>query len=334
MSKLVAVVLKADPLIGTGHLMRIKALLPYLAPYRFMLFCDSLDEKLRALCQEYEKIVLADKKILVKKILEVCPDLVLIDHYFLNKDFEEPLYQHAVVAVIDDLANRAHMCHLLFDQRHEPHDDYQNLVPKDCKVYLGDDYNLVKEEFFNLKKVSSAASPHPKVLISFGGSDPVHGCKICLDTILKHRIFENYAFTVLAGLSNHDYGEMVRAAQDNGHITILRHTEDVAALFSKTDIAIGACGGMFKERICAAIPSLNVEIADNQHGVIDSMVHKYHLGIGLSINELKNGQKLKASLDTLYDKRVYYAQNCRNLYAHSGLPRIGAIIKAYLEKRN
>ncbi len=311
--------------------MRVKGILPYLAPCRFMLFCDSLDDSLRPLCLEYEKIVIADKNTLTSKILEEQPSLVLIDNYFLDEDFEKPLFDRTKVVIIDDLANRQHLCHVLFDQRHEPHDDYKDLVPPDCRVYLGDDYNLVREEFFKLQKTPAPSSSHPRVLISFGGSDPVHGCRICLDTILKNHLDDNYDFTILSGLSNPDHEFMLSTAQNRTHITIIRHTNDVVSLFSNTDIAIGACGGMFKERICAAIPSINVEIADNQQGVIAGMVKRYDLGIGLGIDDLKDGRILKASLDTLYAEQEHYAKNCRKLYARSGLPRIGAIIKDYLK---
>ncbi|MGN0908764.1 MAG: hypothetical protein ACI4NA_04015, partial [Succinivibrio sp.] len=114
MNKRLLVVLKADPQIGTGHLMRVKGLLPPLmdAGLQPCLAADSLDGSLLPLCGEYREIVrfkAGDSADLEAKARALSPSLALFDHYFLGSSFEAPLGAFAKVAVIDDLQRR-HEC--------------------------------------------------------------------------------------------------------------------------------------------------------------------------------------------------------------------------------
>ena len=87
MNKNLVVVLKADAQIGTGHLMRVKGLLPYFKDYNIYLCSDSLSDELKTQCTEYKDIVLTEKNNLVNAVLSFSPSLVIVDHYFLDETF-------------------------------------------------------------------------------------------------------------------------------------------------------------------------------------------------------------------------------------------------------
>lgn len=107
--------LRADHKIGTGHLMRVNALLPALADagYKFLLFCDSFDDRLQYACKGYEDLIKnPDLNALPAFINAAKPALTLFDHYFLSADIEKNV--RGLKAVIDDL-KRSHVCDLLTD---------------------------------------------------------------------------------------------------------------------------------------------------------------------------------------------------------------------------
>ena len=88
LNKKLAVVLKADKDIGTGHLMRVKSLLRHIDGVDFYLFTDSLSTELEAFATEYKSIIRGKVCELVSAIKTLSPDLILIDHYFLDYDFD------------------------------------------------------------------------------------------------------------------------------------------------------------------------------------------------------------------------------------------------------
>lgn len=320
MNKNLVVVLKADAQIGTGHLMRVKGLLPYFKDYNIYLCSDSLSDELKTQCTEYKDIVLTEKNNLVNAVLSFSPSLVIVDHYFLDEKFESPIYEKAKVVVIDDLENRKHKCHLLIDQS-EGRTRYRELVPENCRLCLGPKYNFIKKEFFKIQKTQNIYGV-PRVLVNFGGADPVHGCKLTAQAIIDGQLYKYFRFTFISGLSNPDYEDIRAIVSGIKEITLIRNSNNIAEVFSNTDLAIGACGGMFRERIIAGIPSINVEIADNQAGTCDGVVRKFTLGECANVSELKNPSVIFEKLNNLYRNYSEFEKNCRNLIKDCGIENI------------
>ncbi|MCX7596049.1 MAG: hypothetical protein N2235_20290, partial [Fischerella sp.] len=75
----------------------------------------------------------------VIKSLEATPDWLIVDHYGIDKAWEQHLRPVVKqIFVIDDLANRPHDCDVLLDQNYTHRwDRYEGLVPKDCCQLLG-----------------------------------------------------------------------------------------------------------------------------------------------------------------------------------------------------
>ena len=329
MNKKLVVVLKADSQIGTGHLMRVKGLLPYFNDYNLYLCADSLSEELIPQCKEYQDIIVTNKDRLSSAVLSLNPDLVIVDHYFLGEEFESPIYEKAKVVVIDDLENRRHKCHLLIDQS-EGRTRYKELVPPDCRLCLGYKYNFIKKDFFEIKKTQNPYS-HPRVLVNFGGADPVHGCKLVAKAIINGELYKKYVFTIISGLSNPDYNDIKEILSNNSQITLIRNSDNLPQVFSNMDLAIGACGGMFRERIVAGLPSVNVEIADNQAGTCKGIVEKYNLGECATVTDLNNPKHIKDKLDKLIHNYDAFEKNCRNFIKERGIENIVREIRNLLK---
>ncbi len=298
-------VLKADHEIGTGHLMRVKGLLNPLidAGLEPVLATDSLEKSLVPLCSEYRDIVhfkAGDATGLADLVWKISPAFALFDHYFLGKDFESPLRAFANVAVIDDL-ERAHDCDLLTDSGFfKTGAEYRGKVPPSCALLCGELYSLIRPEF---KGVAQWRVAHARlrVLVNYGGADPAHACMRALRSIIGGRLYEQYDFTVLSGISNPDHEALEKLAGGIPGIAVLRSTSHVAELFSRNDMAMGAYGGMFKERMCAGLPALNTVIADNQRGG-DRLVARLKCGEDISLEDLGRPEILRQKLASLAER--------------------------------
>ena len=331
LNKKLAVVLKADKDIGTGHLMRVKSLLRHIDGVDFYLFTDSLSTELEAFATEYKSIIRGKVCELVSAIKTLSPDLILIDHYFLDYDFEKELFKDFKIAVIDDLERR-HMCHVLFDQgRDKTELNYKGLVPENTLLCVGYHYNFIKPEFAKIKTTPSQ-SGKLRVLVNFGGSDPAHACLYTVESILKAQLYKEYEITVYSGISNPDHDKITELLKDIREIKHFRHCNDILKEFEKTDLAVGACGGMFVERILARLPAINVEIADNQKGC-GNFVKNFNLGVVMSVDELKDEQILSKSLENVNRNRSIYAHNCANVYDSCGLLNVAEVLKKFLDTK-
>lgn len=332
-----AVILKADEQIGTGHLMRINNLLPALRALhqdkvRFTLITDSLSDALQERTRRFSRIVRCHYDKLTKTALEARPDAVVIDHYFVDQRQEALLYDRVFTAVIDDLADRPHLCHLLLDQGLlRQASDYQDLVPGDCTLCIGAPYALTSHKFFKVKE-KPGLSPKPKVLVSLGGSDPRGVTLKVLEAAGKAKLTLDYDFLCIAGAANARADEVEAWCRDL-NIKYLHSVPSLFPYWQEYELSIGAYGGMFLERIAAAVPAVCIRAADNQEGA-EQILKRYKVGADLSGRDLKDPAKLKAALKELASHFSLYAQNCRHVLDGRGTVRAArAIIDAGMKFR-
>lgn len=395
----IGVIVRANRSIGTGHLMRIKPLLPKLKAYaRLHLFVYAFDENLRPLCAEYDEIkTFATKDDVLTCLLaqpdEALPQVLIIDDYAIDARFEEPLARRAKIMVVDDLYDRPHYCDLLLDQNLRPNAAaYQKLCPEHCQLLLGARYSLTAERFYPqnyqlaqpscnccahsnalsvraligqdltrpLPPVVNAAQFAPdelkaqlaaagidlkasatvpvRVFVNFGGADPVSACLTFTQALLQGRLYERYAFTVVAGASNNDYPQLQEQLAQippeyAERVHLLRHCNDVADLLFKHDIAIGAYGGMFRERLAAGIPTIGVAIADNQQGG-PAAFKQFRFGLDLSLAQLGDAAVVAQTMAELIAHAPEFTHNCLQVYDGNGLERIAAAVVALLPQEN
>ncbi|MDY6321320.1 MAG: UDP-2,4-diacetamido-2,4,6-trideoxy-beta-L-altropyranose hydrolase [Succinivibrio sp.] len=333
MTDILCVILKADSRIGTGHLMRVKGLLAPLkeAGLSPVLVTDSLSDELEPLASDYAKIIRAapSDEALAKAACALSPKLTLIDHYFFAKKLESLIKKGCgcKIAVIEDL-HRRHECDLLTDSGiFTSPESYDSLVPARCLRLVGPQYSLIREEFVLARR--NTWHERRRVLINYGGADPAHACLKALRAVIAGRLFEDYDFTLLTGISNPDHEELLKLAAPCPQIEVLRHTAEVAKLFSRCDYALGACGGMFKERLCSGLVSACTEIASNQAGGIEAL-KKLGCGTGIALEDLDKPAAVRLALDDLRAHEDEYRENGIRAFDGRGIGRVAAGILSLL----
>lgn len=200
-------------------------------------------------------------------------DLLIVDHYSLDARWEERLESYVnSIMVIDDLANRRHKCDILLDQNLNAQElsKYSQLVPPGCKLLCGPKYALLREEFIiarsNLRERSGDLK---RVFVFYGGVDPTGETVKSIKALLsldRSRL----RVTVVAGRSNPRLSEIVSLCQTNDRIEHIEHTERMAELMAQADLALGAGGTTTWERCFLGLPTIAVEVAENQRLVLQA----------------------------------------------------------------
>lgn len=211
-----------------------------------------------------------DMKVCLPILQSVNPDWLIVDHYALDLSWEKALEQsYEKLMVIDDLADRVHLCDMLLDQTFGRNkDDYNDLVPADCTKLIGSDYVLLKPDFLKLRSKSLARRSNPSInsiLVSMGGVDSTNVTSEVLKGLNQNVLPNDVTITVIMGPSAPFIEEVKKQAKDMKYqVHVLTNVDNVAEIMTGSDLAIGAAGTTTWERCCLGLPTIMVVLADNQ----------------------------------------------------------------------
>jgi UDP-2,4-diacetamido-2,4,6-trideoxy-beta-L-altropyranose hydrolase len=221
---------------------------------------------------------------------------LIADHYGLDAIWEAQLLSGLAGAnappkllVIDDLADRSHVCDLLLDQNffgEATEQRYQGLVPPQCRQLLGPHYALLGPEYALLHPLVPPRTELRRVLVFFGGVDPDNCTGQAIKALMAPEL-THLAVDVVLGLQCPHRQEVAP------HTTLHGPQPSLAGLIARADLAIGAGGSATWERSCLLLPSVVVSVAENQHLCARAM-HIYDQLIWLGNKDEFTIQRLKS----------------------------------------
>src|SRR6202171_4253348 len=273
------VVFRADagPAIGSGHVMRSLALgRAFSAGGWAVGLAATRDtfESVRALAMsDVKRIVLSGVPEHEAAELAAQPpiDILVVDHYGRGAVFERACRAFAKrIEVVDDLADRAHDCDLLVDSNAASAAAYRALVPANCRVLSGPAYAALDPAFRRARAAALArrdGRPVERVLVSFGQVDLPNATALALQALERARY--TGAVDVVLGRAAPHLAAVRKEISAPARLHV--DTVDMPALMTEADLAFGAGGTTSWERCCLGLPTLLVEIADNQRGVITAL---------------------------------------------------------------
>lgn len=196
------------------------------------------------------------------------PDWLVTDHYALAQPWEAALKPHyKKLMVIDDLADRAHVCDLLLDQNWFGDcttKRYSGLVPPHCTCDLGPEYALLKPEYADLR---AAMAPRDgavrRVLVFLGGSDPTNQTGRVLAALTQPGL-AHLLVDVVIGQNHPDAAGVAGQAAVRPGTTLHQHVPTLASLMVNADLMIGGGGATTWERMCLGLPAIVISVAANQ----------------------------------------------------------------------
>ena len=224
------------------------------------------------------------------------PHWVVIDHYDIGDQWHDIVAgMGALIAVIDDLANRKLSCDLLVDQNQiaSIHARYDALVQFECRKLLGPEYTLLRPEFRHVRehrdRHKAMLSREGFIIVFLGGAD---NQGLTLRVIRScQELFPEETLHVLTGSMN-SYKNAITEFCDKHDITCSVGHIDIGTLLPRSKAAIIACGMFAVELQAMDIPSLLVPLSDIQETVADFFV--------------RNGKAVKILPDELEVRDKFY----------------------------
>lgn len=262
----------ANELIGAGHLMRCLELANTLAEknieIRFIVKESALAKSLlKSQLVSYLKVSTANNGLEeTNQILEKYNiKSILIDHYEIDIQWEQQLIADYIV-IIDDLADRAHLCNLLIDTASESRlSAYKKLVPKQCKLLLGPKYGIIRDEF--IRKLNDEHLAYD-IFICFGASDPQNNSFASLYELDIRQYKGKICLTTGLGYA---HGKTLKSLIENTNLNITWHQAppNLADLMYQSKVIITAPGSMLFEAASMGKSIIMIKTAENQNGNIE-----------------------------------------------------------------
>ena len=203
-------------------------------------------------------------------LTEVNPDWLIVDHYALDSRWEITLKPHyRKLMVIDDLADRTHVCDLLLDQTFgRDSEDYRPLVPAGSRLLCGSQYALLRPEFAAMRDYSLQRRANPqlrRLLVTMGGIDKDNATGQVLDALNACALPDDCRITVVLGGTSPWLDHVRQQAEHMPWPTeVLVGGSNMGQLMADSDLAIGAAGATSWERCCLGLPTIMLVLADNQ----------------------------------------------------------------------
>lgn len=202
---------------------------------------------------------------------------LVVDHYGVDQSWETLVRSYTKrIMVIDDLANRVHNCDLLLDQTYGRREyKYCKLLPSSCETLLGANYSLLRPEFAQYREASLRKRVTPtlkKLLVSMGGMDAGNITGQILQALSESKYSRDFEVTIILGELAPHVEEVKQLAQLMPFPTsILSGVDNMAAVMSDMDLAVGAAGSTTWERCCLGLPCIQVLTAENQTEIISTL---------------------------------------------------------------
>ena len=203
-------------------------------------------------------------------------DLVVIDHYEIDYDYEKQLkikYPNLKIMVLDDTYER-HCCDILLN--HNISADkykYKELVPEYCELRCGSKYTLLREEFIIEKKniIKKNISKVKTIFIAMGGADHSNINLRILD-VLKE--FDNIRAIVVTTTANKNLKTLEEYVKNEEWIKLHVNSKKIAHLMNISDFAIVSPSVTVNEVFFMELPFIAIRTAGNQQDMYEFLAKK------------------------------------------------------------
>ncbi|MDR2153309.1 MAG: UDP-2,4-diacetamido-2,4,6-trideoxy-beta-L-altropyranose hydrolase [Helicobacteraceae bacterium] len=217
-------------------------------------------------------------------------DWLLIDSYALDRRFESAMRTYTrKIAVLDDLADRAHECDLLIDGAFlREAGDYSSLVSKRCKLLCGSQYQPLRSDYGRFRALAMPRRFPPKtVLVSMGGIDSIGLIAVALNALAKSRFANAALVAVLSSRAPRIAEYQALGGKLGLKIDWRFDTDDMPLLILRSDLGVGALGVSAYERACLGLACVTAAAADNQRenlarlGAAGAVIAEETIGLAL-----------------------------------------------------
>ena len=213
----------------------------------------------------------------IDAILPVKPDCLVVDHYALDARWEQGVSSVVgEIFVVDDLANRPHVCSVLLDQNlGRVPSDYNSFLPPESQRLIGPKFALLRPEFAVARKVSLERRKNValrRILVSMGGVDQHNITSRVLDLLKVSQLPADTELDIVVGATSPHLEDICNRADDLSYkTTVSVNVKNMAERMCQADLSIGAAGGTSWERACLGLPAIVFVLEANQYAIAGAL---------------------------------------------------------------
>lgn len=278
--------------IGIGHIMRDLVLAKQYQNENIIFAVRELDGNINYKIEEegYSKVVLQSNELeeLDKIIKDLNIDIIVIDHYEINYNFEKKLKEsnsNLKIFVLDDTYEE-HFCDILLNHNINADEKrYKYLVPNNCELRCGSKHTLIREEFILEKEKPKAINRKFIIFVAMGGSDSTNLNLKILN--LLSRYSGNIFVNIVTTRANKNLTELIKYCSDKSWIILDIDSNKIAKIIHRSDLAIVTPSVILNEVYFMDIPFIAIKVADNQDDMYKFLKNKnYNVMEYFSITKL------------------------------------------------
>ena len=334
--------------IGYGHIMRCLTMANELSnrSCKSFFICTKLDKNLSSQIKAMGHEVFEISKgynnefeseidcISTQKIIDSLNiDWLILDHYLIDHKWEECFSISGVkIMVIDDLANRKHLCNILLDcNLGKTPESYHQLVPTKSRVLCGAKYSIVRDEFLLARNKSLSIRSNKKelrnILINIGASDPANLTEDVLKKLSSNKYIKQFSISVILSSISPHLDSISSVISDLGlTVKIFHDVKNMSNILLEQDLVIGSVGVSAWERCVMGVPSISLVAANNQ---LDGAKALHNSGATIVIDQsFNNNFSLHDAIDFYMNKKnlVSASKLSAKLVDGNGIKRIMSLI--------
>ena len=325
------VLLRADASVtqGTGHVMRVLTLGDELVATGHEVHLATAESNIPWLetlvsSKPFIRHRVSAHSLDAELVDHVAPDWVVVDSYEIPASLIGDTRTHARVLAIVDGDARGIEADLYLDHNVGAERlTWPQAVAQ--RLLAGSEFALVRRAIRDVKRVDpwKFLTESPRVLAVLGGSDPT-GMIVDVARALSAATPTLTATLLCAPAWRAEVNDLVG---DKPNFTIIEPTDELPALLAHTDIAISAAGTSSWELCTLAIPSILIEVVDNQTEGLREMTAR-GLVVGLSPTTLGRdaiAPEIARQVDRLIDDegaRRALSQTCAKDFDGNGAARV------------
>ena len=258
--------------IGTGHIMRDLVLAQQYQDSQIIFATQDLKGNINEKI-DYKIVTLKSNALdeLIEVVKEYEIDMVVIDHYEIDWEFEKQLKEKTGVKILsfDDTYER-HCCDILLNHNiSADKNKYKDLVPKECEIRCGAKYTLLRDEFKKQKNLK-------RVFMAMGGTDSAN-LNIKILEVLQE--FDNIEAVVATTSANKNLDTLKEYVQDKKSIELHINSTEIAKLMRRSDFAVVTPSVTLNEVFYMGLDFVAIKVADNQDDMFEYLVKNSYLAL-------------------------------------------------------
>ncbi len=256
--------------IGTGHIMRDLVLVKQYKNENIIFATQDLtgniNYKIIEAGYKIELLKSNDFEELNELIKKLNIDMLIIDNYDINYDFEKKLKDlnpNLKIFVLDDTYEK-HFCDILLNHNiSADKKKYKNKVPNHCELRCGSKYTLLRDEFLEAKKAKKKVKKKIKtIFLSLGGADHKNLNIKILKVIEKFK--KDLQVNLVTTTANKNLEELKEYCKGKKWINLQINSNEIAKLVIQSDFAIVTPSVTANEIFYLNLPIIAIKTAKNQ----------------------------------------------------------------------